>query len=129
MDTSKARELLVMARGGKTLSEYTPGERIAKMLSNMRPSQAIEKAFEYGFYNKDYIVSPKEIIWPEMEEIRQSAGIRWHGGIVSFDEIVEWTSSGALDLLTGKPLMIDSPLDRQRRARLLIDDDVFTEHL
>ena len=73
------------------------------MARGIRPSVAVDLAFEYGFYEGDYVVvaEPKAPFRPQMEQIRRAAETKWPGQLVAFEDIVAWTDEGAPDLLTG----------------------------
>ena len=112
------------------MSDYVPGEKTLAVASSIRPSVAVEMAVEHGFYQGDYVVvaAPKTPFRPQMEEIRQVAETKWPDQIiVPFEDIVNWAGEGGPDLLTGSRSrgLVDSPLDPQRRAVLLINNGVF----
>ena len=112
------------------MGNYIPGEKGLAVARGIRPSVAVDLAFEYGFYEGDYVVvaEPKAPFRPQMEQIRRAAETKWPDQLVAFEDIVAWTDEGAPDLLTGSCGMAESPLSAQKRAVLLINNGVFERH-
>ena len=105
---------------------YTPGEKGRAVAKSIRPSMAVELAFEHGFYEGDYVVADaKQPFHPDMEQIRQAAQIKWPNQVVAFEDIAEWAGEGALDYISGSFRMGNSPLNPQRRAVLLVNNGLF----
>ena len=106
---------------------YVPGQKSSAVARGIRPSVAVDLAFERGFYEGDYTVigDPNVPFRPEMERVRRAAETKWHDRIAAFDEIVEWTDRDAPDVRTGNVTMSGSPLSAQKRAVLLINNGVF----
>ena len=114
------------------MSDYVPGDKSMAVVKGIRPSTAVERAFELGFYEGHYKVAPikdSQSFRPEMGMLLRSAQTKWPNCVVPFDDIVDWVRDDALDLLSGKHLMAKSPLDPQARAVLLINNGLFLRHL
>lgn len=109
------------------MGNYIPGEKCLAVAKGIRPSVAVELAFEHGFYEGDYVVvgESKVPFRPQMERIRRAAETKWSGELVRFEDIVAWTDEVAPDFLTGSFGMAESPLTAQKRAVLLINNGVF----
>lgn len=109
------------------MSDYVPGEKGMAVTKSIRPSKAVEIAFEHGFYDGDYVVvaAAKTPFRPLMEHIRQAAETKWPNAVVQFEDIVNWAGEGAPDLLTDSRGLERSPLDPQKRAVLLINNGIF----
>ena len=109
------------------MGKYVPGAQIKAFTETVRPSMAVEVAFEHGFYEGDYAVvsTPGTPLRPELEKIRQAAHTRWPQTEVSFGDIIDWVREGAPDVLTGELPMRASPLPPEKGALHLIHNGVF----
>lgn len=112
------------------MGNYVPGEKGMAAAKGIRPSMAVEAAFEQGFYSGNYkvLTEPQIPFRPELEKIRQAALTTWPNTIMSFDSIVDWVGEGAIDPIRGEHLMGRSPLEPQKRAVLLINNGLFERY-
>lgn len=110
---------------------YKPGEQIREFVDTIGSSEAVDRAFELGFYKGKYTVDSRSTtsLRPELEQIRNAARTKWPNQvIITFEDIMNWVEVGAPDPLSDEKLMSTSPLDPQKRAVLLINNGLFEQH-
>lgn len=113
------------------MHRYIPGQQIKEFMKTVHPPTDVDAAFEYGFYDGDYVVASKPTIdlRPELEKIRVAAETKWQNQVITFAELLRWVRKGAEDPLT-QELTIEVPTGgaEQDRTVLLIKNGVFDRH-